>query len=371
MKYFVYTFNYLTLLKTITYAENEWGTVNTHILYLASATAPPPPNGLSEGDYKTHIVCYNQYYKRPIISKLVYFAEVFAYKKIVNDFLNYIESQAPNKNENIKLVVFRDNQDIEVLLIKEVKRKYKNVEVILIEEGLALYASEYKRLMTLNESIKKSFLKLMGISPLSYSGLPHGCNPAIDKIICRYPEALYGKRQDRGNNITKEIDVFNAENSRHLMRDILKLEIEDDSYDFVFLSQPIFPRNNSLLNKKYDVFLKELFGITSQYGNLLIKPHPHDLWDYTPYEAEKVSVCNKTIAQCPFECLMGFYGNPQTITLYSSAGCNSPSNKPVIFLYEMFPEIIRKDVFSEQFIEDNNITKCKNFEEFQKAMNVT
>ena len=40
-------------------------------------------------------------------------------------------------------------------------------------------------------------------------------------------------------------------------------------------------------------------------------------------------------------------------------------NKPCLFLYDFFPEIINKDIFPDQFYEDSGIIRCKTFEELE------
>ena len=368
VNYYVYAYNYLTLYKAIIYAEREWGVSNTYIIY--TSFLKDLPIGLLHSKYNIYVISSANISHKTIGGiNINYIDRLLDEKVIVNFIISYIKSieRKCNSRKNT-LVVFRDTLIRESLLISKMKRYCKDIKIILIEEGLALYASPSKPVLNTKLITRYILHMIMGIPVLPLKGYPHGCNILVDEIICRRPEAIKRKKQDKGNNIIKERDLFCKEDCSMFISDILMINMSEIDYDYVYLTQPLFPRLSSSENNTYDVFLKKLFSITSKYGKLLIKPHPNDEWDYSKYKSDKVVLCDSNIANCPFECLMGYYGNPQTITLFSSAACNINSSKPNLFLYDFFPNIIRSDIFGEEFIQDYSITRCKNFVAFENAL---
>ena len=364
MKYYVYAYNYLTLYKALTYAENEWGFRNTSIIY--TTFAEDAPRGLLDGRCNYHIITKEECIRSNTGLCLNYINRLKIDKVLSSKIVSIIKSEG--QNDEICYVVFRDNWDRDVLTINLVKRTFRNCKIILIEEGLGLYATNVKTKQNVLYMCKKLVHLVMGVPTYSLEGFTHGLNPGVDEIICKYPELLYKKVKNPRITIKKEIELYNKSYCQNFVNNILKMGIPETTYRFVFLTQPLFPNNDNKSNEQYDEFLRQIFSFTKQYGPVLIKPHPKDKWDYHPYLTDKIDLCDPHLTKCPFECLMGYYGNPQTITLYSSAGCSIDTGKPNIFLYDMFPDLIRKDIFDEDFINNNNIQRCSNMQEFKAAL---
>ena len=360
MKYYVYSFNYLTLFKSIIYAEKEWGVDNTFIIYTPYVALPPA--GLIK-KYNSYVVRHPKQGKRND-----YYATLSNCKKIAREMLHYIEKNEQDRKSDISIVLFRDNMITETFLIKLTQQEFSNVTFILMEEGLGLYAEEKQIPGGFKLSIKKIINRFFGIPSFPLLGFPQGCNPNVDLIICSKPEALIGKRQDRGNNLVREMVLFTNENCQHFLLDVLNIDISEKAYDYVYLTQPLFPSGNRKQDEMYRAFLKTILEIMTHYGKVLIKPHPRDTWNYDEFASRAIDIAGLGTSKCPFECLMGYYGNPQTITLFSSAGCNIDTGKPNIFLYDMFPDLIRKDIFDEDFIKNNNIQRCSSMQEFEAAL---
>ena len=363
LKYFAYTFNYVTLHKAIIHGEREWGVENTFILYTNAVT--DPPKALLEGRYQSLIVNKDSAPRNGLMKRLPTVSSVLEEKRLVLEFVEYIRQNEPDRKQIICLAVFRDTQLRDTMLIETVKKEYKNAVVMLIEEGLALYAGAPVVPKGWKTGVKKMVYRVMGVPTLSLSNLPHGTNPRTDIIVCGYPQALKGTKRDKGENLRQEIDVFSKENCDHFIRDVLMEEIPDEAYDFVFLTQPLFPMADEGMNRRYEQFLRQLFDLLSAHGTVLIKQHPRDAWDYTPWLSKKVSVCPVKLSKCAYELLSGHFDHPQPITLYSSAACNVKTGKPTIFLYDFFPEIIPPDLFSEKFLRDNGIVRCRSIDELK------
>ena len=326
MKYYVYTFNYLTLFKSIIYTEKEWGVDNTFIMYTPYIALPPA--GL-EKKYNSYIVRTPRREKRKN-----YYTKLSDCKKIAWEMLRYIEKNEQNKESKIKVVLFRDNMFTETFLIKLIKQKFSNVTFILMEEGLGLYAEKKQTSVGLKMSIKMVINRFFGIPSFPLLGFPQGCNPNVDTIVCSKPEALKGTYQDRGDNLVHEIELFTKENCQFFLLDVLNIVIPEIEYNYVFLTQPLFSASNQKQAEKYRTFLKRIFEIMTHYGKVLIKPHPRDTWSYEEFAKGAIDVADSRTSKCPFECLMGYYGNPQIITFFSSAACNTYSGKPSIFLMD-------------------------------------
>lgn len=348
----------------MTYAENVWGLRNTSIIY--TTFAEDAPRGLLNGRYNYHIITKEECFRSTSGLCLNYINRLKTDKTLSTKIVKIIKSES--QNDEICYVVFRDNWDRDVLTINLVKETFDNCKIILIEEGLGLYATNASSKPNAFYLCKIMLHHVMGVPTYSLKGFAHGLYPGIDEIICNKPELLYRRVKNPRVAIKKEIELYNKLNCRSFVNDILKLEIPEATYKYVFLTQPLFSTYDNESGKRYGEFLTQIFSIVRKYGSLLIKPHPKDNWDYSPYLSDEVDLCNSHLIKCPFECLMGYYGNPQTITLYSSAGCSIDTGKPNIFLYDMFPDLIRKDIFDEDFIINNNIQRCSSLQEFEVAL---
>ena len=363
MKYFAYAYNYTTLHKAIIYAEKEWGINNTYFIYTTSVI--DPPRALVDNKYNNCVINPRQYRSRikiPVVSALL------AEKRVVDSFIEYITKQELDHNQKICIVVFRDVALRESILLKKIKKIYKSVEIIMIEEGLGVYKNTDKPSISIKKIAKEAIYSIFRMPTIYLYELPHGSNPLTDQIICSHPEKLISTKQTKGKKLLKQIDIFNEEYCDFFIRKVMKTNLAQRKYDFVFLTQPLFPTDSVTINAKYDVFLLDLFALLSNYGNVVIKSHPLDQWNYEKYECEQINRCPEELSKVAFELLFGYFCNPRAITLYSSAACNIQSNKASIFLFDFFPEIINKDLFKKEFFADNNLIRCQSFEELKEIL---
>ena len=366
MKVFVYAYNHITLHKAITYAKTQWGFEDTFFMYTTSNAEPPKSLLISK--YNNIIIDlkkYNMHYHNSI---LCYINDLVTNKLVIQKLVKYIHLQATNRKEEIRLVVFRDTLTTEALLIKTIKKEYNNVKIVLIEEGLALYASYTTSKNTISDYVKRIFHLIFRVPVISAKYIPHGCNPATDMIICQHPQELIKLQRCKTTDIEQEIDVFSRENCDFFISNVMMEEIDEKTYNYVFLTQPLFPNEKENENEKYDAFIKALFSILIQYGTILIKPHPRDKWDYSKYVNDMVNLCDPKLSRCAYEIISGHYGNPRPITLYSSAACNGNAGKHPIFLYDFFPELIKQDIFDNDFIRENGIVRCKTYKELEEQL---
>ena len=291
------------------------------------------------------------------------FNEKTVAKSIFQCILKYIN------NDNFRFIVFRDRRIKDILLIKMVKRRFPKIKISLLEEGLGIYASSrFKNSDRLKFFIKMIIHILLGVPVYPLLDYPIGSYPLIDEIICRKPELIKNRKELSHKKLVKEMKVFKKANCQFLINEIAKISIPNVEYKYVFLSQPLFPKNSENDNRKYEEWLKSILSFASEKGKVLIKPHPRDKWKYTEYTSERINICDSELTDCPFECIVGYYGNPQTITIYSSAGCSVDTGKPNIFLYDMFPNIVPNDLFEPDFLRNNNIIRCASFQEFRNAL---
>ncbi len=366
MKYFVYAYNYITLHKAIIYAKDQWGFNNTFFMYTTSNAEPP--KALVAGKYNNIIIDSEKHHRHYRNTTLAYINELIASKLLAKSFVKYIHSQARGRKEEISIVVFRDTLSGEAILSRTIKKKYKNAKIIMIEEGLALYASYKPSKNTIKDYMKFILHLFFHVPVLCAKYIPHGCNPTTDTIICQHPQELRELRRCKTNDIEQETDVFGRENCDFFISNVMMEEIDEKTYEYVYLTQPLFPDRNEQENRKYDDFLKSLFSLLAQYGRILIKPHPQDKWDYSGYVDDTVNLCEPKLSRCAYEIISGHYGDPRPVTLYSSAACNGNMAQSPIFLYDFFPELINPYIFDDHFIMKNGIIRCKTFKEIEKHL---
>ena len=121
MKYFVYSYNYLTLFKAVSYARNVWGVENTYIIYTSFVSVSP--KNFVESDFNKLIIKDKKEPKKT--GKFAFFNYVKTLnieKKIVDSFTDYIKEHS-DTTEKTSLVIFRDNYIRETILIKQIHYK--------------------------------------------------------------------------------------------------------------------------------------------------------------------------------------------------------------------------------------------------------
>ena len=221
------------------------------------------------------------------------------------------------------------------------KSKYKNAKIVLMEEGLALYANANvsKKSFSIKKMMYSVVKFLFGVPKYYLEYHPMGFNSAVDKIICSDPETLIHRGFSKNAELETIYNVFEEKHCKYLLDSLFKIDLGEKNFDFVFLTLPIYSRSK-LEEEKYENFLKELISILKKKGSVFIKKHPRDERNYDSFKDRNVEISENNIKHIPFECIWGAYGKPQILTLFSSAACISSSKKKSIFLYNLLPESI-------------------------------
>ena len=361
MEYIVFCYNMLTLTRSIYYADNVWGKDITHIFY-SDVFSKLPAN--IKADYSITVISKDGLDKergvKAIIDSCLWTKELCKY--IYRLAVNY---------ENITLVIFRDNELQEASLIEFLKQRCKcNIHVCLFEEGAGLYAKS--KTPTRYRLLKKIVYGIFGLSRYSLLDRTQGLNENVDIVVCNKPEEYMEKRCDDKEIIVKRMrDVFTKKLSEYITKSITGKPISYRKFDYVFLTQPfsMFRDEIDLLNETYEAFLPRVFSILSRKGDVLIKLHPREEYDYSKFINEHISISTEEEKAVPFECLLTNYGYPQMISMYSSVSFNISTEKPSIFLFRIFRIPNSDSLFTESDLFDNNIVVCDSFEEFDYITN--
>lgn len=360
MRYIFFCYNILTLCRAIKYAKDVYGLNNSSIVY---------SNFVS--DIPKRIV--DDFHVRYIESDLlnIKFKGLKLHIKsviVTNKIWKTINDELSESEDNV-LIVFRDNEVQESTFISRAnKLTNKKVEIWLMEEGSGLYA--FKRTEVRYRNLKKLIYTFAGCSLESLAGnFTQGLNPHIKKVICTNPKEFLTKR----NNIVVErmIGIFTPEFNNYLLEISGELKIRSSiKYDYVFLTQPFhdFRDNYDCLAEAHEILLPIVFDILRKKGKTVIKLHPREQYDYSKLCGNGVDMPDGFIQQLPFECLMQTFGNPQMISMFSSTSINIKTNKPSIFLGQLFEIPGAESLFDDEFYKANNIILCKTMDEFEKAL---
>lgn len=360
MKYIFFCYNTLTLCRAIKYAKDVYGLDNSSIVY---------SNFVSDIPKRIVDDFHVRYIESGLLNIRFKGLKLHVKSVIVTNKIWKIINGELSENEDNVLIFFRDNEVQETTFISRVKKRTnKKVEIWLMEEGSGLYA--FRRSKVRYRILKKFIYTLAGCSLESLTDdFTQGMNPRIKKVVCTKPREFLNKR----NNVVAEqmIDVFTPEFNTYLLGTSGQREDGNSTkYDYVFLTQPFhdFRDNYNRLVKTHELLLPIVFDILRKKGKTVIKLHPREQYDYTKFCGNGVDIPDGFVQQLPFECLMQTFGNPQMISMFSSACINIKANKPSIFLGQLFEIPGAESLFDDEFYKVNNIIPCKTIEEFKKAL---
>lgn len=357
MRRIIVTYNYLTLCRSLQYTQYKWYKDDNIIIYMNLICEIP--NKVKEDNNIKTIECDNLDKKRGF--NLINGACLIA-KKLTKTCIEEIGTE-----KEVEFVCFRDNEVQEATVIKTLRaEKNRSIKIVLMEEGNGLYANT--RISTRYNFIKRIIYLLNRVSVYPLKDRTQGMNEMIDKVICKNPAFFLRKRKDV--TVEKLNDMFTVEFNNYFVSSISP-EFLNRKYDYVFLSQPFtdYRSNFKELLDNHKKLYPQIFSILSKYGTVLIKPHPRDDFNYKLYENNRVSVISDDLKMVPFECLIGALGNPQIVSMYSSACFNINNNKKSIFLGKIFgiPDI--QNLFDNDLLQRNNIVLCDDIEEFENTIN--
>jgi len=360
MKYIVFSYNLPTLCRAIKYTDVIFGKNNTSLVYIDLVSAIPQQ---IKEDYNVIELNSNFLDKKRglelIIGSCIITNKLWgSVKKVLDDY----------RNDDVTLVVFRDNEIQEATLIKRIKKYKKDVNILLMEEGSGIYALD--RVAPRFKLLKKIIYSFFGIGSYSLSSYPQGMNKNINKIICSHPESMSAKKIDLKIVIEKMIPIFTYQLNAYIISSVLDKVSKTTQYDYVFLTQPItdFRRNYDELLENHHSLLPKIFDCLKEKGKTIIKLHPRESYDYTQFEDTNIAISSPDESILPFECLMQFYGNPQMISMFSSTSISINADKPSLYLYKMFSIPGVEKLYSENHLKNNNILVCESLDNFLKSL---
>lgn len=358
MKYVVFCYNTPTLCRTIKYTNSIWKKENTSIIY--SDLVSNIPQKIVD-DYKITVVKTDKLDKKRGLELIVKSCIV------TNKIWDVIDSKINELQEDITLVVFRDNEIQESTIISRIKSKYSKINITLIEEGSGIYA--LNRVEPRYKCIKAFIYKIFGIGNYSLKNNPQGTNENLDKIICTKPSSILQK-VDKRVNVEKLIPIFTYDLNDYIIKAYMGETKQLEKYDYVFLTQPLtdFMGVYERLKKENDLLLPKIFNILSRKGKVIIKLHPRDTYDYSNYLDDNISISTSKEAEIPFECLLQYYGNPQMISYFSSASVTINTDKPSIYIYKLFDFPNMDDMYEKNHLAENNIIVCESVENLEKII---
>lgn len=361
MRYIAFAYNLYTLAHVLAYADKEWGKENVDIVY--SDIATPVPRTIIN-DYNIRFVPANDVLTRRRLDAIICSCKlsVLLWKTI--------DKLISNKNDQVTLVIFRDNEVEEATIIENAIRKYKDKTTIcLIEEGTGIYAKSKPPIRY--RFIKRVLYWLYRVSGYPLKNLPQGMHPSVDCIFCSNPDLMKEKRVENTNISIKKIrNVFNKELNDYLIQSVCGTRKSEKKYKFVFLTQPfdMFRDEYENLLITHNRLLPEVFRVLSEKGNLIIKLHPRETYDYQKYKNDCIDISSEHEKILPFQCLMQYYDFPQMVSMFSSASVGICPNKPSIYLFKIFKIPGIENLFNDKFYKDNSIIACESIKELESII---
>lgn len=359
MRFIAFAYNLFTLSHIIAYTNDVWGRENVDIIYSDIANAIPPT--IIE-DYKIHYIPANGVLERRRIDAIICSC------RLSKQIWKEADLCISKTKEEVTLVVFRDNEVEEATLIELAFKKYESrMHLWIMEEGAGIYAQERPAVRYL--AIKKLLYNLFGVSRYSLENHTQGVHPCVEKVICSNPELF--KNKARSNiNIENTRDVFQDRLNKYLIKSVCGAEKSERKYEYVFLTQPfdMFRDEYGKLLELHNRLLPEIFRILSAHGNVIIKLHPRENYDYQKYQNDRVNVSSEQEKILPFQCLMQYYDSPQMISMFSSASIGVKNDSPSIYLFKLFEIPGVNKLFDEKFYKENNIIACNTLKEFENLI---
>lgn len=359
MKYIVYAFNYPTLCRALRYIDSQWGKENSILIF--AELVSPLPEAIKEEYHATVIRGYNR-------SQFGGVKGLFADIAITHASCRAVNKVIRSFNGEFTLVVFRDNEIQEATIIECVFKRYSDrCHLWIIEEGVGLYRTDRNPIHYL--PIKRILFPILGLSRYALKNVSQGEHPRIEQVICSQPNLMATKFC--GKNLVKQIDIFTPEFSTRFAQCILNADcINKQHFNYVFLTSPIFDFTDQTA-ENYDFYrssIQKLVQTVREYGSLVIKSHPRDHYDYSPFACDDaVKICGPLENAIPFECLYEYFGRPQIISAGSSVSLNSNSEKPTIFVYRL---LHYNSVMGQLMQESSDIKPiiCNDFEDLKQAL---
>lgn len=362
MKYIVYAFNYPTLCRALRYIDSQWGKENSILIF--AELVSPLPEAIKEEYHATVIRGYNR-------SKFGGVKGLVADIAITHASCHAIKQAIRSFDGEFTLVVFRDNEVQEATIIERVFKRYSDrCHLWIIEEGVGLYRTDRNPIHYL--PIKRILFPILGLSRYALKNVSQGEHPKIEQVICSRPDLASTKFCNK--ILVKQIDVFTHDFNKHFCS--LFFQNKNPSFhnaNFVLLTTLIFEiiGNGREQYALYKEFLDKTCSLVSNYGSLIIKPHPRDTYDYSSFCTSTVRVCSMQENKLPFECLYDYYGQPQVLSLGSSASINLVCSKPTIFISGLLGFEVSTAKILQNGDASNDVIICNTYTDLERALSNT
>ncbi len=371
MKVCFLCYNYLTLAKAIYYIKNVYFSDECSIVYRESISRFPEIEGndLNVTIIKWKSTCHSTE-KRWIFRKLEDLFTTIRLNLFSRRVITAVIDNIIAEKKNL-IVVFKDSDPSEATLLDIIEKRYRSCcEVLMIEEGLAVYTEEISTAFTYKYGIR-ILNKLMGISNYGLQKRPHGLHPAINTVACTAPERLRLLRPDMKAAIVKQQNIFTSEFSQYfcdlILNEQASILTRYNNCHIVFLTQPLI----GFYGLTQEVYLKavsDILLVLSETSPVLIKPHPRDSVDYSNFLSKRVILCDSNISILPFEALFVMLGKPLLVTFSSTAAICAGRNRPSIFAYKILHNLPMENSINVICNERTDIISVQNVDELRQAV---
>ena len=350
-KHYVFiVYNSLTLCKALYYCERNGLKQNADIIFNEGVLKTPEKLRM---DYNVYSIAYKyDPSKQEHFQKIIYVLKENYNAIKARQILSKIIRR--NRNNELYLYIFKDRSVREATCIECLhKLKQKNGNVIMVEEGYGLYNYNVTPMSLLHKTINY----IMGVSTYPCIGLPYGLHPLLNFVICNSPILLKRKYHYFNYNnveVLQQENIFDDYYCQAYFKYLSdQFHASECKYEFVFLTIPWDDGCLSCTEEEYCKFLKQLFDALSDIGNVLIKRHPRDNYDYSIFKNNNVYF-KPEYDIIPFEALYSVLGRPIMVAITSSC-CACDKDKKSYYLSGAFPNL---NAESNDYLLDNNIEVC-------------
>jgi hypothetical protein len=358
-------YNYYTFYVSYLYAKNLKKKGYKCLLYLYEYEISF--SDINEEFWDEIIYIQPNNYKVPIRTKLISNIKASSHGNI-RRYYGYFGVQELKRSVNVTnkniLIVYKDNDAIFASAIEGFKLITKNHgEVVLIEEGMALYVKGKKRGPLYGNRILLQILRLIfGISFYGKGGLKQGYHPEINILIAKDIENLDHTQLENKLIIPQSKSLFTQQNIDLFIKEALKNDFNSSNvaqleFDYFYVGQPL--SNDNICSIKDEILLLEkIFSNIPTHKNVVIKPHPRD--DLKKYigikeKFKNVTVLEGKIAHLPAEIVFGMLsGRPIVLTPFSSAYKTIFENYITSNIYLLF-KLLRNEMLDGMICDNIDI----------------
>ena len=358
-------YNYLTLVKAYYHAKWVYTDGDATLVYRETVSSFPRCN-LEELPFSVCIL--DTSLSKGFSGGL---SEVLQTRSLISQTVELVRSFECCGQERCRLVIFKDTSAIEASILEFLQHGKKTGcrwEVVLIEEGTALYAPLSHGGLSFKKRVKAAILRTPHSAMLDG---PDGLHAMVGTIICSSPAALQKRGGVSSKTVLREPEYFERSKCSEYIKGLFPTVKDDvlavESAKFVFFTQPLVGMYGVTWDRFEAVFRQSIEHLL-HYGNVLIKRHPRDVYDYAFIaDLEGISFFPESLKGLPAELLLPFWEKAILVTFSSSVimtGCA----KEKFLLYRL----LESDEMTRQFDEifsQTTATIIGGFEELAERLN--